>query len=100
MKQSKLRRRRVIRFAILYYVLLVLFVALVVGPAVGGDKIDVSSIADSINGLGFKLMQPNNQNHDDTRGKTETGTGDPNYSGILTRSTEEGGRATDRIRLF
>lgn len=45
-------------------------------------------------------MQPNHQNHDDTRGETETGTGRPNYSGALTRTTEEGGRATDRIRLF
>ena len=33
-KVSKLRKRRVIRFSILYFVLLVLFVALIVGPVV------------------------------------------------------------------
>ncbi|TLD29114.1 hypothetical protein PspLS_03411 [Pyricularia sp. CBS 133598] len=34
MKQSKLRTRRVVRYAILYFVLLVLFLALLAGPAI------------------------------------------------------------------
>lgn len=34
MKQSKLRRRRVIRYAILYFAMLILFVVLVVAPLV------------------------------------------------------------------
>jgi 1,3-beta-glucan synthase len=33
-KQTKLRRRRVIRFSVVYFLLLVVFLALVVGPTV------------------------------------------------------------------
>ncbi|KAF8458279.1 1,3-beta-glucan synthase catalytic subunit FksP [Kalaharituber pfeilii] len=36
-KQSKLRKKRVIRFAVIYFLMLVLFVALIVGPVVVGN---------------------------------------------------------------
>jgi len=39
MKQSKLRRRRVWRYAILYFVMLIIFVALLVGPIVASAQI-------------------------------------------------------------
>ena len=101
MKQSKLRRRRVIRFAILYFVLLVVFVALLVGPAVAGKYLN--SIVDTINNAvsSFNLVQPNHQDNDDTRGKTATGTGAATYTGAG-RSTSSGSssKATGKIRLF
>ncbi|KAF8423784.1 glucan synthase [Tirmania nivea] len=36
-KQSKLRKKRVIRFAVVYFLMLVIFVALIVGPVVVGN---------------------------------------------------------------
>lgn len=52
LKQSKLRRRRVIRYAILYFVMLVVFVVLVVAPLVVRKlNIKLPTIPDS-------LMQP------------------------------------------
>ena len=98
MKQSKLRRRRVIRFAIFYYVMFVVFLALIVGPSVAGDKIpfDLSTVD-----LPFRLVQPNDLENDNTNGTSVTGTGRPNYSGVYQFSTEsDGGGATDKIKLF
>ena len=54
MKQSKLRRRRVIRFAILYFIMLALFVGLIVGPIVAKDKIPPSLT----NLVPMNLLQP------------------------------------------
>lgn len=36
-KQSKLRKKRVIRFAVVYFLMLILFVALIAGPVVVGN---------------------------------------------------------------
>jgi 1,3-beta-glucan synthase len=99
MKQSKLRRRRVIRFAILYYVMLVLFLALIVGPAVAGDQIlpllpEQLEPGQELIG-GFRLMQPWNQSNDDTNSTSLTGTGRPGYS-----TASDGIAATARARLF
>jgi 1,3-beta-glucan synthase len=82
MKQTKLRRRRVIRYAILYFVLFVVILALIVGPAVAGKYIpkslyDISLLKDN------QLFQPTGLDNDDTRGQTETGKKDPSYSGVL-----------------
>jgi len=106
MKQSKLRRRRVIRFAIMYYAMLVLFLALVVGPAVAGPKlVPKNAVSDIINGIfpDLRLVQPNGQDKDNTNSTMLTGTGrvDPPYSGILAQSSsEEDSRETNRIKLF
>ncbi|KAI1491749.1 family 48 glycosyltransferase [Biscogniauxia mediterranea] len=81
MKQSKLRRRRVIRYAILYFTLLVLFVGLIVGPVIAGKYIPESLSKNLSSSLSYRLFQPINQTHDDTRGHNETGTGSPGYSG-------------------
>src|SRR5688572_13670392 len=98
MKQSKLRRRRVIRFAILYYAMLVLFLALVIGPAVAGDKIMPSMPSMLEPGselMGFYLVQPYDYNNTDTNSTQLTGTGRPGYK------TESGdSRATNKVRLF
>ncbi|KAJ6445182.1 acetylornithine deacetylase [Purpureocillium lavendulum] len=89
-KQSKLRRRRVIRFAVLYFALLALFVGLLVGPVVAGKKIP----ADTLDKLGQQvslgnkiyLLQPN-LDKDNTNGTTQTGTGRDGYTGAYTPST-------------
>jgi len=96
MKQSKLRRKRVIRYSILYFVLLILMVGLIVGPIVAGDKVP-ASVSQSVNNLGFRLYQPNHQNFDDTQGTKQTGTGMPGYSGAgltMTTSTAKQAEAT------
>lgn len=106
LKQSKLRRRRVIRFAILCYAMLVLFLALVVGPSVVGQQMDID-IEEIVPTIGnFRLVQPNGLEKDNTNGTTMlTGTGADDYTGYLfqltaTASTAGGSRPTDRIRLF
>ena len=101
MKQSKLRRRRVFRYAILYFVMLVVFVGLIVGPIVAGKNIPKLDLLDSTN-----LLQPTGQDNDDTNGRTETGTGRPNYTGALKTSSTATAKATatdssnDKLRLF
>lgn len=93
-----------IRFAILYFVLLVVFIGLIVGPAVAGKMI-LPSLEDSLSNLfGLYLLQPNDLNKDNTRGESQTGTGAPDYSGAGLTMTSSGRRsrasATGRIRLF
>lgn len=68
LKQSKLRRRRVIRFAILYFLMLVIFVALIVGPIVA------SGFMGNLSFNPMNLMQPTGQDNNDTT-EEETGTG-------------------------
>ncbi|KAM0324528.1 hypothetical protein ACHAQA_007913 [Verticillium albo-atrum] len=87
MKQSKLRRKRVFRYAVLYFVMFVVFVALIAGPVVVGNlKVwDPSTVT---KGLPIDLLQPNGQNKDDTREETETGPKGADYTGVaLTMST-------------
>ncbi|KAK4242840.1 glycosyltransferase [Achaetomium macrosporum] len=84
MKQTKLRRRRVLRYSILYFVLLVVFVALMVGPAIAG-KFVPKSLFDSLKST--NLVQPTGLDNNDTRGHTQTGTGSPSYSGVWTQTT-------------
>lgn len=82
MKQSKLRRRRVVRYAILYFVMLVVMLALIVGPVIAGQKLPASVTKDISDMLPFPLAQPGaSQEHDNTQNRTETGTGRPGYSG-------------------
>ncbi|KAF4974081.1 hypothetical protein FZEAL_8982 [Fusarium zealandicum] len=101
MKQSKLRRRRVIRYAILYFVLLVLFIALIVGPAVAGKYIG-TSISDALKSMPFKLVQPDLENNN-TNGTMQTGTGMAGYTGAgLTKTGTADSEAsmTAKIKLF
>ncbi|KAL0936686.1 1,3-beta-glucan synthase component [Colletotrichum truncatum] len=102
MKQSKLRRKRVFRYAILYFTLFVVFMALMIGPAVAGDKIP-TNIFKELNSKDLRLLQPN-LNHDNTQNDTQTGTGRKDYSGPgksstgTARATSTGG--SNRVRLF
>lgn len=106
MKQTKLRRRRVIRYAILYFVMLVVFLALIVGPIVAGRFLPKDLLKGSILDE-FALQQPTGQNNDDTRGREPTGTRYSNYSGVFTpsststaaQSTRTRGAAADRMMI-
>jgi 1,3-beta-glucan synthase len=96
MKQSKLRRRRVVRFAILYFVLLVVFLGLIIGPAVAGKNIPSTLLTD-MSPMLSGLVQPVGFNNNDTRGWNQTGTGFSGYTGVLkTASTSGRSTATSR----
>lgn len=74
LKQTKLRKRRVLRYSILYFVMFVLFLVLIVGPVIVGPKIvpslnKITALSD------FGLLQPNNWNNNDTKGSSITGSG-------------------------
>ncbi|KAF2835939.1 glycosyltransferase family 48 protein [Patellaria atrata CBS 101060] len=60
LKQTKLRKRRVIRYAILYFIMLIMFVALIVGPVVAGKFLkDLPDIP-------MDLLQPTGLKNNDT----------------------------------
>jgi 1,3-beta-glucan synthase len=101
MKQSKLRKRRVWRYAVLYFVMLVVFVGLIVGPIVAGTQITngTSSIFKNPSSTMY-LLQPVGLNNNDTRGTNETGTGAPGRAGATGASTSSGSAATGKVRLF
>ncbi|KAF2500178.1 beta-1,3-glucan synthase-like protein [Lophium mytilinum] len=67
LKQSKLRKRRVIRYSILYFFLLIVFVALIVGPIVAGKFLT------TLPTIPMDLLQPTGLNNNDTSG-SHTGT--------------------------
>jgi len=66
LKQTKLRKRRVVRYAILYFVLLVVFLAIIVGPIVAGKQLKLNVT------LPMELLQPTGFSNNDT---TDTPTG-------------------------
>jgi len=79
-KQSKLRKRRVWRYAVIYFLLLVVFLALVVGPIVAGKKVLTQSLIDKIP---MRLYQNTGLHNNDTLNRTETGT---NIAAMASRS--------------
>ncbi|KAJ4387933.1 1,3-beta-D-glucan synthase [Gnomoniopsis smithogilvyi] len=101
LKQSKLRRKRVFRYAVLYFALLLLFLILIVGPSLAGKYVP-SSVTSSLSSL--NLVQPTGQDNNDTIGNTQTGTGAASYSGALqtmtTASASSSSTAAAKIRLF
>lgn len=99
MKQSKLRKRRVWRFAVLYFVMLVAFLALLVGPIVAGKQIlgGASSFTKDPDKL-FNLFQPIGLNNNDTRGYEKTGTGAAGGAGAS--ATASSTDSSNKIRLF
>lgn len=92
MKQSKLRRRRVVRFAVVYFTMLLVAVGLILAPLLAGKYIP-SSVSDIFADLaGFHLLQPSGQDRDNTNGTQQTGTGMPGYTGAgLESSTSRTG---------
>jgi len=95
LKQSKLRRRRVIRYAILYFVMLAVFVALIVAPTLIGSK--ASGLSDTLNKQSFLkgLIQPSGLNNNDTRGFNVTGSGLVGGAGGAVSQTSAAASATD-----
>lgn len=103
-KQSKLRQRRVIRWTIIYFVMLVLFLGLIIAPALAGKYLPSSIMTIFEDLAGFHLLQPKNQDRNNTNGTQATGTGMPGYTGAaFVSSTASGGSAataSGKIRLF
>ncbi len=103
MKQSKLRRRRVIRYAVMYFGMFVVFVGLIVAPIVAGNKIP-ASITNQLSST--NLVQPVGLNNNDTEGHTQTGTGAADYTGFLatvtgaSASASASASADSKIRLL
>lgn len=87
--------------------MLVVFLALIIGPIVAGKQIPASAF-DALKQ--YNLVQPTGLLNDDTIGTTETGTGATDYSGWGTRtrtSTTSGAETAAttsagaaKIRLF
>jgi 1,3-beta-glucan synthase len=96
MKQSKLRKRRVWRYAVLYFLLLVIFVALIVGPIVAGKNILTESLLNQQ--ILQDLFQPINQDNNDTLGFNETGTAAK--SNIQAKASATNTRGSRMIRLL
>jgi 1,3-beta-glucan synthase len=94
MKQSKLRKKRVWRYSALYFMLLTLFIALIVGPIVAGSKILTPNLEKAIP---MSLFQPVGQNNNDTNNYTETGTGAKVGISAKATSTSSG---NVKVRLF
>ncbi|KAK9463805.1 1,3-beta-glucan synthase component-domain-containing protein [Lipomyces oligophaga] len=65
LKQTKLRKRMVKKYATLYFAMLILFVALIVAPAVAG-KYTPDNLSDKLPESFSGLIQPTGQNHNDT----------------------------------
>lgn len=65
LKQTKLRKRRVIRYAILYFVLLVVFLVLIVGPVVVPKFLTFPKL-----NLPMSILQPTGFNNNDTSAST------------------------------
>lgn len=70
LKQTRLRKRMVKKYSALYYIILLLFAACIVGPAVASSKVD-QNIGSSLTGTFANLVQPRNRTNDDT-GSTMT----------------------------
>jgi len=96
MKQSKLRKRRVWRYAVLYFIILIVFLALVVGPIVAGKNLISDSL---INSIPMELFQPSLKNND-TRNRTETGTGAKSGAGASKTGGSGFGKATAKVKLY
>jgi 1,3-beta-glucan synthase len=65
------------RYAVLYFVLFIIFMALAIGPVVASSKL--YGVVDKLNSIGLLsaegLVQPYNQSNNDTSNYKVTGTG-------------------------
>ncbi|KAF5102810.1 hypothetical protein DV451_001700 [Geotrichum candidum] len=66
LKQNKLRKRMVRKYATLYFGLLLLFLILIIAPAVAGKSMDTSSITKNLPEFAKGLVQPTGQDNNDT----------------------------------
>jgi 1,3-beta-glucan synthase len=94
LKQSKLRKRRVVRYAILYFFMFFLFLILIVGPAIVGRFVGDSLFGTSSSLAGsipLNLLQPATWNNNDTSNKH---TGTVTQGGAAGPSSTAGGQST------
>ncbi|TGO12077.1 hypothetical protein BTUL_0095g00350 [Botrytis tulipae] len=96
LKQSKLRKRRVWRYAVIYFALFIVFLALLIGPLIAGKMILSDSLTSKIP---FNLYQPTGQDNNDTQGYNQTGTGCVTCSGASATATSSSTTAA-KVRLF
>lgn len=80
-----------IRYAILYFVMLIIFVALIVGPIVA------SKFLTSMPSIPMQLLQPTGLNHNDTS-DTQTGTGA--VGGAAGTAAATSAAATAKLMIF
>ncbi|KAF4556249.1 1,3-beta-glucan synthase component FKS1 [Elsinoe fawcettii] len=93
LKQSKLRRRRVIRYAILYFAMFILFIVLIVGPSIA------SRFLPTLPNLPVAgLVQPTGLNNNDTS-DTPTGTATQGAAAGGATGTADSGTG-DGLRRF
>lgn len=78
----------------MYFILLVLFLALIVGPIVAGKNVLTDSL---ISNIPQELFQPIGQNNNDTRGRNETGTGAKATNGAAATTAGSGSSASTNI---
>jgi 1,3-beta-glucan synthase len=103
LKQTKLRKRRVVRYAILYFVILIVFLCLIIGPIVAAKFIQIP--ASLANSLPMEILQPTGYNNNDTTtsttGRCVNNQECPQWQGNNADSTGGGGAAaTDAARRF
>lgn len=65
LKQTRLRKRMVKKYCALYFVILIIFAACIVGPAVASSHVP-SDIGSSLTGTFRNLVQPRNKSNNDT----------------------------------
>jgi len=86
----------------LYFILLVIFVALIVGPVVAGAKIDTASL-ETVIPLLKDYIQINGLDNNDTLNRNQTGTGCVTCSGGTATGSAAQTSTTgtnNRVRLF
>lgn len=74
LKQARLRRRMVRRYAALYFLILLCFVGCIVGPAVAASYVP-STFGSSLTGVFHNLIQPRNTSNNDTGRQMSTHSG-------------------------
>ncbi|KAF2144472.1 glycosyltransferase family 48 protein [Aplosporella prunicola CBS 121167] len=74
LKQTKLRKRRVIRYSILYFTLILVFVLLIAGPLIAAKFVSGLPTNSSLGLSNMYIIQPTGMGNNDTRGTVETGT--------------------------
>lgn len=88
-----------VRYATLYFLLLILFVGMIAGPVAYSNKDKNPKFLKDIFGSGsigsFHLLQPNNQSNNDTLGSTPTGRAAGSATGKAAPSPTD-----TKVRLF
>lgn len=70
LKQTRLRKRMVKKYCSLYFLVLAIFAACIIGPAVAASKVDTADLGSKVDSAGSDifagLIQPRRQQNNDT----------------------------------